>query len=102
MRKISAAALKSRGLATVIGHGRSWTATITDSGTHYLEHGTYPPSDEPSVAVIVASHSRRTTPPTLDLGTQPKTRAPPMAGLSSVTYLATHLRPMSRLITWWT
>lgn len=68
VHKISAAALKSRGLAIVAGHGRTWTATITDAGTHYLEHGSYPPSDEPSFAVIAAGRSRRTTPPTLDLG----------------------------------
>lgn len=66
--KISAAALKSRGLATVTGHGRRWAATITDAGTHYLEHGSYPPSDEPSVAAVRAVRSRRETPPNLDLG----------------------------------
>ncbi|WP_068482594.1 hypothetical protein [Pseudoclavibacter helvolus] len=61
--KISAAALKSRGLATVTGHGRTWTAAITDDGTHYLAHGSYPPSDEPSVAVARSGRTRDETPP---------------------------------------
>lgn len=68
VHKISAAALKSRGLATVTGHGRTWTAKITDAGTHYLEHGNYPPNDEPSVAAAAARRSRRPTQPKLDLG----------------------------------
>ncbi|MFT4288344.1 MAG: hypothetical protein QM595_11925, partial [Nocardioides sp.] len=40
--KVSAGALKSRGLITVKGHAATWTAEITEAGTHYLEHGTYP------------------------------------------------------------
>ncbi|MFD5225718.1 hypothetical protein ACFWHT_08875 [Microbacterium sp. NPDC058342] len=68
VHKISAAALKSRGLATITGHGRTWTATITDAGTHYLEHGSYPPSDDPPVAVSAVKRSRRETQPKLDLG----------------------------------
>ncbi|RKQ94580.1 hypothetical protein U746_0327 [Mycolicibacterium mucogenicum 261Sha1.1M5] len=67
VHKISAAALKSRGLATVTGHGPTWTASITNAGAHYLEHGSYPPSDEPPVAVAAARRSRRTTSPKLDL-----------------------------------
>ncbi len=68
IHKISAAALKSRGLATVTGHGRTWTASITAAGTHYLEHESYPPSDEPPVASVAANRSRREMPPKLDLG----------------------------------
>lgn len=45
--RTSAAALKNRGLVTIKGHGPTWMATITESGTYYLEHGTYPPSAEP-------------------------------------------------------
>lgn len=67
VHKISAAALKSRGLATVTGHGRTWTASVTYAGAHYLEHGSYPPSDEPPVAVAAARRSRHTTSPKLDL-----------------------------------
>lgn len=52
VHKISAAALRSRGLATVTGHGRTWTAAITEAGMHYLKHGGYPPSDEPPTAVV--------------------------------------------------
>ncbi|MCC9055196.1 hypothetical protein LOK55_13095 [Microbacterium sp. F2E] len=68
VHKISASALKSRGLATVTGHGRTWTAAITDAGTHYLEHGSYPPSDEPPFAVVSAGRSRRESPAKLELG----------------------------------
>ncbi len=68
VHKISASALKSRGLATVTGHGRTWTAAITDAGTHYLEHGSYPPSDEPPVAIFSAGRSRRESPAKLELG----------------------------------
>ena len=41
--KTSAAALKARGLVSIRGHARTWTAAVTEAGTHYLEHGTYPP-----------------------------------------------------------
>ena len=67
VHKISAAALKSRGLATVTGNGRTWTASITDAGTHFLEHGSYSPSDEPPLAVAAAKPSLRKTSPKLDL-----------------------------------
>lgn len=40
--KVSAVALKSRGLVTIKGHAATWTAAITEAGTHYLEHGNYP------------------------------------------------------------
>lgn len=66
--KISTAALKSRGLATVTGHGRTWTAAITDDGTHYLAHGSYPPSDEPSVAVASPGSSHDKAAPKASLG----------------------------------
>lgn len=67
VHKISAAALKSRGLATVTGHGRTWTAMVTDAGTHYLEHGNYPPSVTPPTAVTAGRHARREKRPNLDL-----------------------------------
>lgn len=35
----SARALVSRGLVKIRGHGPTWTATITDAGEAYLEHG---------------------------------------------------------------
>lgn len=41
--KLSAKALKSRHLVTIRGHGPTWQATTTDAGSHYLEHGSYPP-----------------------------------------------------------
>lgn len=46
--KTSAAALNSRGLVKIRGRGRSWTATVTDDGRYFLEHGTYPPNPDPS------------------------------------------------------
>ncbi|QIM18663.1 hypothetical protein G7066_08665 [Leucobacter coleopterorum] len=65
--KISAAALKSRGLATVTGHGKTWTATITDTGKYYLEHGAYPPGAELAATIVPANRVRRSTMPGLDL-----------------------------------
>lgn len=65
VHKISAAALRSRGLTTITAAGKTWTATITDAGTHYLEHGSYPPDSEPPVT---AKRSRHRTPQQLDLG----------------------------------
>lgn len=41
--EITAGALKSRGLITIKGHGRTWQAAITEAGTYYLDHGEYPP-----------------------------------------------------------
>lgn len=40
--KHSAVALRNRKLASVKGHGPRWTAAITEAGSYYLEHGTYP------------------------------------------------------------
>lgn len=66
--KISAAALKFRGLATITGRGRAWTATVTDAGMHYLEYGTYPPSVTPTLEIVAANRASRATPTKLDLG----------------------------------
>lgn len=38
----SALALRNCGLIKASGHGRNWSASITDDGRHYLEHGSYP------------------------------------------------------------
>src|SRR2546428_13257644 len=43
--RLVARALHHRGLVVVKGHGRTWTASITPEGTHYLEHGEYPTRD---------------------------------------------------------
>ncbi|MFT3714881.1 MAG: hypothetical protein QM774_02765 [Gordonia sp. (in: high G+C Gram-positive bacteria)] len=67
--KLSAAALKARGLANVTGHGKSWTAAITDAGAHYLAHGNYPPSAAPATPRVAADRSHRARPAKLDLGT---------------------------------
>lgn len=37
--KTSAKALQSRGLVNITGHARTWKASITGTGTDYLEHG---------------------------------------------------------------
>ncbi len=44
--KLSAAALKTRGLVKVRRPGGVWTAELTDAGRHYIEHGAYPPTPE--------------------------------------------------------
>ncbi|MDR1512865.1 MAG: hypothetical protein LBS56_05195, partial [Propionibacteriaceae bacterium] len=40
--RVSARALHNRGLIKVRGHGSTWSATLTDDGRYYLEHGSYP------------------------------------------------------------
>ena len=42
--KLSAAALKSRGLVKVRRPGGRWTAELTEAGRYYVEHGDYPDS----------------------------------------------------------
>lgn len=44
--RVTARALERRGLLSVQGHGRSWRASLTDEGRYYLEHGSYPPSED--------------------------------------------------------
>lgn len=66
--KLSAAALRSRGLATVTGRGSSWTAEITDAGVHYLAHGSYPTNAAPATPSVAADRSHRETPTKLKLG----------------------------------
>lgn len=58
--RTSAAALKSRGLISIAGRGRTWSATITEAGTHFLEHGTYPaaPLHQPQSPQIQALSSQ--------------------------------------------
>lgn len=45
--KLSARALQTRGLATVRRVKGVWTATLTDDGRFYAEHGHYPPTAAP-------------------------------------------------------
>lgn len=42
-QRLSARALAARGLLTVKGHGSAWTATITETGRYFVDHGEYPP-----------------------------------------------------------
>src|SRR5699024_1215472 len=37
--------LQYRGLVNITGHAKSWAASITETGTYYLEHGAYPLTD---------------------------------------------------------
>ena len=48
--RIIARALHNRGLITVAGSGARWSATLTEDGAHYLDHGTYPEPAEPLVS----------------------------------------------------
>ncbi|MGO2746219.1 hypothetical protein [Microbacterium sp.] len=66
--KTSAIALNSRGLVAIKGHGRTWSATVTDAGAHFLEHGTYPPSDTPPVSIVSNGHGPRPARAKLELG----------------------------------
>lgn len=40
--RVTARALHNRDLITIKGHGKTWSAALTEPGTHYLETGTYP------------------------------------------------------------
>lgn len=44
--RIVARALHNRGLVTVKGHGKAWSAVLTGDGSYYLDHGDYPPQPE--------------------------------------------------------
>lgn len=46
--KLSAAALKTRGLVKVRRSGGKWTAELTEAGRYYVEHGGYPPKPGPA------------------------------------------------------
>ena len=40
--RVTARALHNRGLLKVRGHGPDWSASLTEDGRYYLEHGSYP------------------------------------------------------------
>ncbi|WP_146194745.1 hypothetical protein [Bifidobacterium callitrichidarum] len=44
--RISARALSNRGLVTITGHGKQWSASLTKDGTFYLQNGRYPDTTE--------------------------------------------------------
>ena len=48
--RITARALHNRVLVTVKGRGINWTASLTEDGTYYLDHGDYPsaPANSPA------------------------------------------------------
>lgn len=65
--RTSAVALKSRGLVTIKGRSRTWSAAVTEVGTHYLEHGAYPPSASMTVPTVAADRAQA-VPANFDLG----------------------------------
>ncbi|CEI30606.1 hypothetical protein [Propionibacterium freudenreichii] len=66
--RISAAALKSRGLVTIKGHGPTWMATMTESGAYYLEHSAYRPGAKPQLTSRSAQPRAATAPAGLNHG----------------------------------
>lgn len=60
--KLSAAALRSRGLVRVRRLQGKWTAELTGSGRHYVEHGDYPPEREPTQRPSARSTATATSP----------------------------------------
>lgn len=61
--RITARALHNRGLAEVQGHGASWSASLTDDGAHYLEHGEYSQPPEGSTRAPRVPRPRSKGPP---------------------------------------
>lgn len=67
--RISARTLYDRGLLIVSGRGPTWSATITDAGTYYLENGAYPekvlppPSHEPATTGEASPTAKTETSP---------------------------------------
>jgi len=59
--KTSAAALKSRHLATVSKRG-GWHAAPTDAGRYYLAHGDYPEPAEKRVAATTKDKAQAANP----------------------------------------
>lgn len=75
--KLSAAALKSRGLVKVRRLQGKWTCELTDLGRYYVEHGAYPPEPE-EPAKEPATRSGRTA-------KKPKEKAPKVSVPPSLT-----------------
>ena len=57
--KLTARSLAGRGLADVRRKKKIWTATITDAGKYYLEHGKPPPGREPDFELTAQPAHRR-------------------------------------------
>ena len=60
--KASAQALASRGLAQVgrpKSTGGAWSATLTEAGRYYLDHGRYPAANRPAVRATDDAHATR-------------------------------------------
>jgi excisionase family DNA binding protein len=58
--KVMARAMSYRGLVDVRRKNKRWTATITEAGRYYLDHGHPPPRPEPEPEPGLRSQSRRT------------------------------------------
>lgn len=79
--KLSAAALKSRGLVSVRRFNGKWTAALTDDGRYFVENGTYPPEPEKATEPVHAADGAEPQAPTArggrSSGAKPKTPAEP-------------------------
>ena len=66
--KTTGYALRDRGLVYISKRGGRWSATITEAGTYYLEHGDYPaPKEAPApttAKVTLPTHAVRDPEPT--------------------------------------
>ncbi|MFE9468751.1 hypothetical protein ACFYNW_35015 [Streptomyces virginiae] len=60
--KASCQALQNRGLVKVSRRGGVWTAVLTDAGSHYLAHGTYPAPKAPTRALPIPRLPKVTAP----------------------------------------
>jgi hypothetical protein len=77
--KISARALVNRGLVKIRRDG-GWSATLTEAGRYYNEHGHFPlPEDAPVRAKVAAARARSKAKPTVAKGEPPPPRRKPPA-----------------------
>ncbi len=70
--KHSARALAARGLARVTRRDGRWTASITEAGAHFLDHGTFPDEPRDPEANMPARARRRLSASTPDLAAEPR------------------------------
>jgi hypothetical protein len=86
-QRVSARALSARRLVTIKGRGPRWSATLTNAGMYYLEHGDYPPDHfgpspkqpeaEPLASVSERVEGRLDADPQADLGRSARHDVPP-------------------------
>ncbi|TXN29766.1 hypothetical protein [Lacisediminihabitans profunda] len=86
--RIVARALHNRQLVVITGRGQSWTATITEDGVYYLEHGTYPPNPNE------LARAERVTP---SESASPQPKKPPRVGPTDAMMAALAAAPDHRV-----